>query len=150
MPCVIRAAQLPDAESVLALWADSAAEPTHTDNLESLAGLMAWDPGALLLAVDDCLVVGSIIAAVDDCLVVGSIIAAFDGWRGSVYRLVVARPHRHRGLGNLLLSSAEARLEAVRALRLQTIVVETDQPATSFWQTTSWQRQSERLRFTKA
>jgi GNAT superfamily N-acetyltransferase len=62
---------------------------------------------------------------------------------------VVARPHRHRGLGNLLLSSAEARLEAVRALRLQTIVVETDQPATSFWQTTSWQRQSERLRFTK-
>jgi ribosomal protein S18 acetylase RimI-like enzyme len=136
MPTDIRAAQLSDAGPVLALWQDSGAEPTHTDDLESLARLIRHDPAALLVALDES-------------RVVGSVIAAWDGWRGSIYRLVVARSHRRRGLASLLLETAEARLDALGAHRLQAIVVETDQLARSFWLATSWQQQSARLRFTK-
>ncbi len=86
-----------DAGSVLLLWADSDAEPTRTDDLESLQRLITHDPAALIVAEDDGRLVGSVI--------VGS-----DGWRGSVYRLAVAPPHRRRGLGRRLL--AEGRIAA--------------------------------------
>src|SRR5271168_1142728 len=105
----LRTGQLSDVESVLRFWVASAAEPTHTDDVGSLTALVAGDPSALIVAEAD----GSI---------VGSVIAAWDGWRGSVYRLVVAPSHRRRGLGRQLLGAAEARLGAVGAVRLQAIV----------------------------
>ena len=133
---VIRAALANDAKAVLDLWQQAAAEPTHTDNLESLRQLIARDPGAL------------IVAELDNRLI-GSIIAAFDGWRGSVYRLVVAPSHRRRGLGTRLLNEAESRLASLGAVRLQAVVVETDHAALGFWQESGWHQQTERLRFTK-
>ncbi|MET0421790.1 MAG: GNAT family N-acetyltransferase, partial [Acidimicrobiia bacterium] len=74
-------------------------------------------------------------------------IAAWDGWRGSIYRLVVAPDVRRRRLGVRLVKAAEARLSAVGATRLQAIVVEHDDQATAFWRSTGWERQLERLRF---
>jgi ribosomal protein S18 acetylase RimI-like enzyme len=82
----LRTGQLSDIDSVLRLWVASGAEPTHTDNAGSLTMLIAHDPSALIIADDDE-------------LVVGSVIAAWDGWRGSIYRLLVAPSHRRQGLG---------------------------------------------------
>ncbi len=64
----IRPATARDLESVLRLWQEADAEPTHTDNLDSLNGLLDSDPSALLIAED-----GGV--------VVGSVIGAWDGWR---------------------------------------------------------------------
>jgi ribosomal protein S18 acetylase RimI-like enzyme len=83
--------------AVLALWSRSGAEPTRTDDLASLRTLSGRDPGSLLVAVDD----GDL---------VGSVIAGWDGWRGSVYRLVVDPTRRHRGIGTRLVRAAEHRL----------------------------------------
>jgi ribosomal protein S18 acetylase RimI-like enzyme len=94
------------------------------------------DPSALLVAEDE----GSI---------VGSVIAAWDGWRGSVYRLVVAPSHRRLGLGRQLLGAADARLSAVGAIRLQAIVVETEPKAIGFWRESGWDRQIHRVRFVR-
>ena len=96
--------------------------------------LLANDPEALAVAVD----------GTD---IVGSVIAGWDGWRGSIYRLVVAPSHRRLGLGSQLLAHAEARLTAVGAVRLQAVVVETDPLAVGFWNATGWEQQVERLRF---
>ena len=115
----MRTGQLSDVDSVLRLWVEAAAEPTHTDDVAGLTALVAHDPSALIVAEED----GSI---------VGSVIAAWDGWRGSVYRLVVAPSHRRRGLGRQLLGEAEARLAAVGAVRLQAIVVETEAQGDGF------------------
>jgi ribosomal protein S18 acetylase RimI-like enzyme len=81
--------------------------------------------------------------------IVGSIIAGWDGWRGSIYRLVVAPGQRRRGLGGQLVEAAEQRLARAGAARLQAIVVETDLQATAFWRATGWEQQVARLRFVK-
>jgi ribosomal protein S18 acetylase RimI-like enzyme len=132
----LRTGQLSDVDPVLRLWAAAGAEPTHTDDAASLTALVTHDPSALIVAEED----GSI---------VGSVIAAWDGWRGSVYRLVVASSHRRLGLGRRLLDEAEARLSGVGAVRLQAIVVETEPKAMGFWRESGWDRQVDRVRFVR-
>ena len=131
---LLRAATSADAPSVLALWREAGAEPTHTDNLESVSRLLKRDPASL------------IVAEVNSSIV-GSVIAAWDGWRGSIYRLAVAPSHRRRGLGLQLVRAAEERLRGVGASRLQAIAVESDFHAAAFWRASGWEEQTERLRF---
>jgi len=131
----IRIACAGDLPAVLELWRLADAEPGHTDNIESLTKLIAHDRDALLVAVDGD-------------AIVGSVIAAWDGWRGTVYRLAVARSHRCQGIGTELVSAAVKRLRAVGAVRLQAIAVETDARATGFWRASEWAEQVSRLRFT--
>lgn len=125
MAWTIRVGRVSDIESVLHLWTRAAAEPSHTDDTEGLGTLIEHDPSALIVAEDS----GSI---------VGSVIAAWDGWRGSVYRLVVAPSHRRLGLGSELVREAERRLSAVGAVRWQAVVVETESTAVGFWQASGW------------
>jgi ribosomal protein S18 acetylase RimI-like enzyme len=136
MGWTLRTGQLSDVESVLTLWAESDAEPTHTDEVESLRKLIAHDPAALIVAEDD----GRL---------VGSVIAGWDGWRGSIYRLVVAPPHRRRGLGSRLLTEAESRLVCAGAVRWQAIVVDNEPVALGFWRASDWEPQVHRLRLVK-
>ncbi len=136
MGWVLRSGQESDVRSVLRLWAEAGAEPGHTDDVESLAKLIVRDPGALIVADDD----GRL---------VGSVIAGWDGWRGSIYRLVVAPSDRRSGLGGRLLAEAESRLAAAGAVRMQAIVVGTEPVALSFWATSDWEQQDHRLRFVK-
>ncbi len=136
MAWILRSARRSDFESVLQLWAQPGVGSTRTDDVESLGVLMEHDPSALIVAVDD----GRI---------VGSVMAAWDGWRGSVYRLVVAVSHRRLGLGGQLLREAESRLSARGAVRVQAIVVETEPAAAGFWRTSGWDQQVHRLRFVR-
>jgi ribosomal protein S18 acetylase RimI-like enzyme len=133
---LLRVATRADAPAVLALWREAEAEPSHTDDLESLGRLLVRDPTSL------------IVAEANDKLV-GSVIAAWDGWRGSIYRLAVAPSHRRRGLGRELVRVAEERLAAAGAVRMQAIVVETDPHAVAFWRASGWEEQAARLRFVK-
>jgi ribosomal protein S18 acetylase RimI-like enzyme len=136
MDATFRPGLISDAGAVLALWVRSGAEPSHTDTQPSLAALVAHDAGAL------------IVAEWDDVLV-GSVIAGWDGWRGSIYRLVVDPLHRRQGLAGQLLERAETRLSRAGALRLQAVVVESEPLATGFWKATGWEQQEERLRFVR-
>jgi ribosomal protein S18 acetylase RimI-like enzyme len=130
----IRTSQSTDLAAVIALWGSADVEPSHTDDVGSLQKLIDHDPLALIVALDD----GTI---------VGSIIAAWDGWRGSIYRLVVAPTHRGLGMGTELLRHAEARLSASGAVRLQAAVVDTSTKAMGFWRATGWEEQVHRARF---
>jgi ribosomal protein S18 acetylase RimI-like enzyme len=134
MPPSFRPASALDAPAVIALWLEAEAQPSHTDNVESVRRLIERDPAAL------------IVAEVDDRLV-GSVIAGWDGWRGSIYRLAVVPDHRRRGLGRQLVRRAEERLARVGAVRCQAIVVETEKQAVAFWRASAWEQQTERLRF---
>jgi ribosomal protein S18 acetylase RimI-like enzyme len=136
MGWALRTGQESDVGSVLRLWAEAGAEPSHTDDVENLTKLIIRDPGALIVADDD----GRL---------VGSVIAGWDGWRGSIYRLVVAPADRRSGLGGQLLAEAESRLAAAGAVRMQAIVVGTEPVALSFWATSDWEQQAHRLRFVK-
>jgi ribosomal protein S18 acetylase RimI-like enzyme len=136
MALTIRSGQHSDVDAVLQLWRRAGAQPSHTDDVESLAALIDRDPSALILAEEDR-------------ALVGSVMAGWDGWRGSIYRLAVDPSHRRRGLGHRLLGEAEARLSAHGAARLQAIVVETEPPAMGFWRASGWEQQAQRSRFVK-
>jgi ribosomal protein S18 acetylase RimI-like enzyme len=133
---LLRAATPADVPVVLDLWREAEAEPTHTDNFESVNRLLVRDPASLIVAEAEG-------------RVVGSVIAGWDGWRGSIYRLAVAPSHRRRGLGRQLVRAAEERLTEAGASRLHAIVVETEVGATAFWRASGWEEQSERLRFVR-
>jgi predicted N-acetyltransferase YhbS len=82
-----RRAEPTDVDAVLAFWAESAEDTARpVDTSAAVERLIARDPDALLLAVDD----GKI---------VGSIIAGWDGWRCHLYRLAVDPRRRGEGLG---------------------------------------------------
>ena len=130
----IRVGRPPDVDPVLDLWTRSGAEPTHTDNAAALLALVEHHGSALLVAEDRG-------------ILVGSILAGWDGWRGSIYRLVVARTHRRQGLARRLLAAAESHLSEVGAARIQAVVVETEPLATGFWRASGWEQQHHRLRF---
>jgi ribosomal protein S18 acetylase RimI-like enzyme len=132
----IRLATEADLEDVLQLWKESAAEPTHTDDLPALRALLSHDPEALLVAETGG-------------FVIGSVIGGWDGWRGSIYRLVVHPEHRHQGVGRQLLGAAETAHERHGCRRAQAIVVDSDERAMGFWSSTEWLAQEDRRRFVR-
>jgi ribosomal protein S18 acetylase RimI-like enzyme len=103
---LIRSARPEDIEEVLALWSDADAEPTHTDKPASLGLLLRHNQESVLVAELNG-------------RVLGTVIAGWDGWRGSIYRLVVHPRHRRQGLGRQLLTEAESRLSKLGAHRVQ-------------------------------
>lgn len=133
---MIRTASESDFDAVLALWRSAGSPPSPSDSHGGLAGLLASDPGALLLAESNN-------------SVIGSLIAAWDGWRGSFYRLAVHPDHRRLGIGTALLQAGERRLTDCGAMRLTAIVVADDPRAMGFWQAGEFELQEHRARFVK-
>jgi ribosomal protein S18 acetylase RimI-like enzyme len=133
---MIRNATEDDIPSVLGLWVAAGSVPSVTDSRDGLAGLLAADPGALLVAE-----LGGV--------VVGSLIAAWDGWRGSFYRLAVSPEHRRTGLATMLVREGERRLREHGAVRLTAIVAEDDAGAMAFWEAAGYDRQQHRARFVR-
>jgi ribosomal protein S18 acetylase RimI-like enzyme len=105
----IRPCRPTEASAVLDLWQRAASRLSPTDDLEGLAKVLAHPTALLLVAVD----VESI---------VGSVIAGWDGWRGNLYRLVVAPDYRRRGLAQALVLEAERRLARWGARRISAFV----------------------------
>lgn len=113
-----------DIDAVLRLWEQSGTHPTITDDPAGVARMLADAPGSLLVAVD-----GE--------RVVGTVIAGWNGWRGSIYRIVVAPSHRRMGLARKLLAGATERLAALGARRIDAFVIRDDAMARSFWDSLS-------------
>jgi len=110
-----------DIGSVLALWSAAGTHPTITDTSGDLVRVVDEQPGALLVAEVDG-------------LLVGSLIAAWDGWRANLYRLAVAPDYRRRGLGQALVLEAGRRLRERGVRRVSLYVVAADGPALAFWE----------------
>ena len=60
-------------------------------------------------------------------------IAAWDGWRGNIYRLVVAPGHRRRGIGRRLVLEAGRKFSAAGVVRVSLFVLSDDEDANRFW-----------------
>jgi ribosomal protein S18 acetylase RimI-like enzyme len=132
----IRSAGVQDIAAMLDLWAAAGSLPSVSDSPEGLAGLLAADPQALLVAELDG-------------VLAGSLIAAWDGWRGSFYRLAVHPDWRLQGIATTLLREGERHLRARGAVRLTAIVADDDPTAMSFWQATGYEQQRHRARFVR-
>jgi len=132
----IRSAGVQDIAAVLDLWAAAGSLPSVSDSPEGLAGLLAADPQALLLAELDG-------------VLAGSLIAGWDGWRGSFYRLAVHPDRRRQGIATTLLREGDRHLRARGAVRLTAIVADDDPTAMSFWRAAGYEHQQHRARFVR-
>jgi ribosomal protein S18 acetylase RimI-like enzyme len=127
----IRTARPAEAPAVLDLW--QGARSTHAttpDRIEYVHRLLAETPGSLLVADGG----GALL---------GTLIAAWDGWRGNMYRLVVLREHRRRGVGLALVRAGEEHLCQQGAHRITALVAHEDEVASAFWESAGypWDRQ---------
>ena len=132
----VRAATEADLERVLALWTRSQSAPSVSDSVQSLRALVRHDPAGLLVAESG----GELI---------GSLLALWNGWRGSLYRLMVHPEHRRRGVARSLVREGERRLRAKGALRLDAIVSADDRAAIDLWRALGYERQHDQARFVR-
>ena len=65
--------------------------------------------------------------------VVGSVMAGYDGHRGWLYRVAVAKTHRHQGVGAALIHEAEQLLWALGCVKINLQVRGTNQGVTAFY-----------------
>jgi ribosomal protein S18 acetylase RimI-like enzyme len=72
--------------------------------------------------------------AVEEGRVVGSVMAGYDGHRGWLYRVAVAKSHRHQGVGAALIHEAEQLLWALGCVKINLQVRGANQGVTAFYQ----------------
>jgi ribosomal protein S18 acetylase RimI-like enzyme len=107
---------------VKALWEEVFPDDPPRDYAEiSVASKASEHPELFLLALEDG-------------RVVGSVMAGYDGHRGWLYRVAVAKTHRHRGVGAALIHEAEQLLWALGCVKINLQVRGTNQGVTAFYQ----------------
>ncbi len=124
----LREFTLEDYDTVLALW-QNAGEGLgigRSDTREEIAKKLQRDSDLFLVAEDD----GTII---------GTIIGGYDGRRGLIYHLAVARAYRERGIGTLLMNEVERRLRAKGCLRAYLLVKRGNEQVVEFYHQRGWE-----------
>lgn len=120
-PELIRPVLREELPAVLSFWKDAEVTPASvTDSIEGLAVLLR-QPTAILLV------------ATIDGRIVGTVIGGWDGWRGNIYRLAVAPPHRRKGIARRLVREVSTALFERGAQRLSALVEHEHPWAMEFW-----------------
>ena len=122
-----RAFGIGDYEGALAVWqGEEGIEICEGDSQEEIAEYLDRNPGLSRVAEDD----GKII---------GAVLCGHDGRRGWIYHLAVAKSHRGKHVGKLLLDDCVNGLRAV-GLRRAIILVAGDNPGGhKFWLRNGWE-----------
>jgi len=133
---VIRSATAADIDAVLALWGEVVEHASIEDSHEDVHRLLARDSEALLVAEEK---VG----------IIGTLVVGWDGWRGNMYRLAVAREGRRKGTASALVAEGERRLAKMGCRRVSVLVVESEDVAQAFWTSAGYDRDTNVSRFVK-
>ena len=132
----IREATVDDIDAVLTLWRRAAGPSTLVDEAVDINRVVKTTTSSLLVAVD-----GDVL--------VGSIIAGWDGWRGNLYRLAVAKDRRTQGLGRRLVAAAEESLAERGCQRVTALVHLELSDAAPFWAKVGYEHDTEVGRFVR-
>ena len=116
-----------DYQQVYQLW-ESIEVGVHVGRSDTLAEIekkMARDPDLFLVAE---------IAE----KIVGTVIGGFDGRRGLIYHLAVAKEFRGRGIGSSLLNKVESRLRSKGCLKSYLMVTPDNDEAAHYYERHGW------------
>jgi ribosomal protein S18 acetylase RimI-like enzyme len=126
-----------EATAVLEFWSTAAEDAGRPpDSPDAVLRLIERDPEAVILALDNE-------------LIVGSVIVGWDGWRCHLYRLAVAPTHRRRGIGKTLISLAEQRFTSYGGTRADAMVLDDNTAAHPTWTTAGYTPQPNWSRWVK-
>jgi ribosomal protein S18 acetylase RimI-like enzyme len=118
-----------DLADARALWADSGPGVNlgRSDEPAEIEKKLERDPDLFLVAEAD----GKLVATV---------IGGFDGRRGMVYHLAVAKSHRRMGIAEALMCELESRLRAKGCVRYYLLVFKNNEGAVQFYEQLGWER----------
>jgi ribosomal protein S18 acetylase RimI-like enzyme len=118
-----------DLQAVLELWgtAGGGVRLGGSDSILELQKKLARDPELFLVAARDG-------------VLIGAVMGGFDGRRGLIYHLAVARDFRNQGVGNALMTELEARLSALGCRKAYLLVLPQAEQAISFYERRGWQK----------
>jgi ribosomal protein S18 acetylase RimI-like enzyme len=133
---MIRDAEPADVDTILAFWRGAGADPSVTDDGASVLAAIAHPTTALLMAQRGR-------------TLVGTSMVAWDGWRGTMYRVVVDPASRRSGVASEMVREAERRLRAAGCRRISILVLRDEAPAQSFWRATGFKLDERIARFVK-
>jgi ribosomal protein S18 acetylase RimI-like enzyme len=91
-----------------------------------------WNKASIAIAEKIRFQPDLMLVAVEGLLVVGSVMAGYEGHRGWISRIAVLRAHRHKRIGQALLLEAEKRLAALRCIKINLQVLETNSAVVRF------------------
>jgi ribosomal protein S18 acetylase RimI-like enzyme len=116
-----------DYPAALALWHASGpgVRVGRSDTREEIAKKLAHDPGLCLVAEEG----GQL---------VGTVLGGYDGRRGLVYHLAVAKAHQGQGLGRALMAEQEARFRARGCVKVYLLVTAENQDVKEFYGPQGW------------
>lgn len=123
-----------DYDAALHLWNNSGpgVHVGPSDSPEEIQKKLARDPDLFLVAEED----GRLI---------GTVIGGFDGRRGLVYHLAVAREYRGRGVGAALMDELESRLKAKGCRKCYLLVAEDSLEAVGYYRRLGWEAMKAQL-----
>jgi predicted N-acetyltransferase YhbS len=101
-------------EGVAALWR------------EAFPNDAAWNKASVAIPEKMRFQPDLMLVALEGPLVVGSVMAGYEGHRGWISRIAVLRAHRHKRIGQSLLSEAKKRLTALGCVKINLQVVESN------------------------
>lgn len=81
--------------------------------------------------------------------IIGTVIGAFDGRRGMIYHLATHEKFRGQGIGAMLLTEVEKRLQAKGCLKCYMHVLDDNTEAIQFYANRGWHHVQEDLVFAK-
>jgi ribosomal protein S18 acetylase RimI-like enzyme len=93
-----------------------------------------WNKASIAIAEKIRFQPDLMLVAVEGLLVVGSVMAGYEGHRGWISRIAVLRAHRHKRIGQALLLEAEKRLAALRCIKINLQVLETNSAVVRFYE----------------
>jgi ribosomal protein S18 acetylase RimI-like enzyme len=124
----IREFQFPaDYQKVIQLWEsiEKGVRVGRSDSYAEIEKKIVRDPDLFLIAEVDK-------------NIIGSVIGGFDGRRGIIYHLAVAKDFRGCGIGSKLLNEVEARLRAKGCLKSYLMVTPDNEEAMSYYEQHGW------------
>lgn len=118
-----------DLQAMLDLWstAGDGVQLSPSDQPGEIRKKLQRDPDLFLVAEEN----GTI---------VGAVLGGFDGRRGMVYHLTVARHLRRKGIGKILMTELESRLRAKGCLKYYLLVTPDNDAAHEFYHELGWER----------
>jgi ribosomal protein S18 acetylase RimI-like enzyme len=116
-----------DYAAVRRLWEgmEKGVKVGRSDSLEEIAKKVSRDPDLFLVAEAEG-------------VIIGSVIGGYDGRRGLLYHLAVAREFRQKGVGGQLLDEIETRLRARGCLKCYLMVTLDNPEVELFYQKRGW------------
>ena len=137
MHYVLRAFQPEDYDAAYALWARTPGMSLgQADSREAIHRFLAHNPGL------------SFVLLTDQGELVGTILGGFDGRRGYIHHLALAREHQGRGLGRVLVERSLAAFARLGLEKVHALVYVDNLSAQGFWQHLGWRRREDLVIYT--